>query len=360
MIMKNVSKRMYKFSVMIIFLGVFLLMPKEVMAKHDCSKSEYACISCSTSYEKEIDVTWTIWATDKNGNGKVEISYAKKGNKISNNYFNGSKNFILNVTGLTAFSDWIKDGKLQCLDKIYAYQNTTPAISSGSGGKSSYNLSFYTNNKKGNGQGAKKLKTQLVKSSDNGKQLEGANSCKYTTKAAQTDESVTITVNVIGDKITTVTDNESRFTADVSSLKVSQFQNGCPKLSFSCQQAGNGTMEICTLKKKSKSAKDRINEIIIDGDNEISCDIFGLENEGSVGWILQKIFDYIKVIGPILVVLLSAIDFIKAILSSDEKAMKQAQSRLVIRLIAAIALFLLPTLIQLAMSIINQATCTLK
>ena len=355
--MKNVSKRMYKFSVMIIFLGVFLLMPKEVMAKHDCSKSEYACISCSTSYEKEIDVTWTIWATDKNGNGKVEISYAKKGDKISKTYFKGSNNFKLNVTGLTVFSDWIKDGSLQCLDKIYAYQSTTPALT---GGKSSYNLSFYTNNKKGNGQGAKKLKTQLVKSSDNGKQLEGANSCKYTTKAAQTDESVTITVNVRGDKITALTDNVNRFTADVSSLKVSQFQNGCPKLSVSCQQSGNGTMQTCTLKKPSKSAKDRINEIIIDGNSEISCDVFGIEREGSVGWILQKIFDYIKVIGPILVVLLSAIDFIKAILSSDEKAMKQAQSRLVIRLIAAIALFLLPTLIQLAMSLINQATCTLK
>ena len=39
------------------------------------------------------------------------------------------------------------------------------------------------------------------------------------------------------------------------------------------------------------------------------------------------------------VVLLSAVDFVKAVFSSDDKAIKEAQSKLIIRLIAAIALF---------------------
>lgn len=94
---------------------------------------------------------------------------------------------------------------------------------------------------------------------------------------------------------------------------------------------------------------------------EITCkDIFDFDTEGSVGWILQTILNYIKVLGPIAVVLLSALDFINAILSSDEKAMKEAQSKLIIRLIAAVALFLIPTLVELLMNLINTASCSIS
>lgn len=86
----------------------------------------------------------------------------------------------------------------------------------------------------------------------------------------------------------------------------------------------------------------------------IECsDIFKINEEGSFGWMLNTILGYIKVIAPILVVLLSAIDFIKAVFGFDEKAMKEAQHKLIIRLIAAVALFLIPQLIQLIMNFIN-------
>ncbi len=95
-----------------------------------------------------------------------------------------------------------------------------------------------------------------------------------------------------------------------------------------------------------------------DPDNPIECeDIFDTSDEGSVGWILMTILNYVRVIGPIAVVLLSALDFIKAIMSSDEKAMKQAQSKLIIRLVAALALFLIPTLVQLLLDFINAKNC---
>ena len=90
----------------------------------------------------------------------------------------------------------------------------------------------------------------------------------------------------------------------------------------------------------------------------IGCsDIFS-EEPGSVGSILRTILGYIRVIGPILVVLLSAIDFIKAIFGFDEKAMSNAYRKLIIRLIAAIALFLIPTLIDVLLDFINASTCT--
>ena len=93
-------------------------------------------------------------------------------------------------------------------------------------------------------------------------------------------------------------------------------------------------------------------------DQPIGCeDIFNISEEGSVGWVLMTLLNYVRVIGPIAVVLLSALDFIKAIMSSDEKAMKQAQSKLVIRLIAALALFLIPTLVSLLLDLINTTNC---
>ena len=87
------------------------------------------------------------------------------------------------------------------------------------------------------------------------------------------------------------------------------------------------------------------------------------KTEGSFGWLLQKLLNYIKIAGPILVVLLSALDFIKAVASSAEDAFKKAQSRLTIRLIAALALFLVPTFVQLLLGLINgisNPTCGLK
>ena len=91
--------------------------------------------------------------------------------------------------------------------------------------------------------------------------------------------------------------------------------------------------------------------------------LFDMTTEGSFGWLLQKLLNYIKIAGPILVVLLSAVDFIKAIASSEEDAFKKAQSKLVIRLIAALALFLVPTFVELLLGLINgisDPTCGLK
>lgn len=87
------------------------------------------------------------------------------------------------------------------------------------------------------------------------------------------------------------------------------------------------------------------------------------KTEGSFGWLLQKLLNYIKIAGPILVVLLSSLDFIKAIASNEEDAFKKAQSRLIIRLVAALALFLVPTFVELLLGLINginDPTCGLR
>lgn len=84
--------------------------------------------------------------------------------------------------------------------------------------------------------------------------------------------------------------------------------------------------------------------------------IFGdPDDKDSVAFLIQKILDYIKVIAPILVVVLSSIDFVKVVWSSDDESMKKAQQKLAKRLVAAVLLFMLPVLINLMFNLINDS-----
>lgn len=159
-------------------------------------------------------------------------------------------------------------------------------------------------------------------------------------------------------------------------LSVSDFENGCPSKSslvFACPAIGQTRQ--CYINTTNwieanggnpwdnDSDWEQLGEEIDMGyasaTNTIDCpDIINME-EGKLGWLLNTILNYIRIIGPVLVVLLSAIDFIKAVLGTDEKAMKEAQNKLIIRLVAAVALFLVPTLVQLLLSFINASTCSI-
>ena len=87
-------------------------------------------------------------------------------------------------------------------------------------------------------------------------------------------------------------------------------------------------------------------------------------NEESVAWLLQQILNYIKILGPILVVILSSMDFAKAIIASDDESMKKAEKKLMIRLVLAVALFLIPTLVSVMLNIFGYTAdgqlCLLK
>ena len=52
-----------------------------------------------------------------------------------------------------------------------------------------------------------------------------------------------------------------------------------------------------------------------------------------------------------MVLVLSSLDFAKAILMSDDESLKKAQSSLITRLILAALLFVLPTLIEVVLDI---------
>lgn len=92
--------------------------------------------------------------------------------------------------------------------------------------------------------------------------------------------------------------------------------------------------------------------------------IFGDPSDpNSVAWLIQEILNYIKILGPILVIVLSSVDFIKVIVKSDDKEMAAAQRKLIIRLILALLLFLIPTIVNAILNIFGYSTdptCGLK
>lgn len=80
----------------------------------------------------------------------------------------------------------------------------------------------------------------------------------------------------------------------------------------------------------------------------------------SVSWLLQKIFDYVKIIGPILIILLSSVDFIKVIVKSDDDAFQKAKGKLKMRMLLAVLLFAIPSLVQTILNIFgitSDPTC---
>lgn len=74
-------------------------------------------------------------------------------------------------------------------------------------------------------------------------------------------------------------------------------------------------------------------------------------DENSVAWLVQLIFNIIKVVGPILVVLLSSIDFIMVIIKSDSEQFAKAQKKLITRLVLALLLFLVPVIVEIVLQV---------
>lgn len=87
-------------------------------------------------------------------------------------------------------------------------------------------------------------------------------------------------------------------------------------------------------------------------------------NEDSTIYMIQRVLNYIKILAPLLVVLLSGFDFAKNTLSGDQDEMKKATKKLGIRLACAVGVYLAPLLTGFLINFINNSsidpTCNIK
>lgn len=76
--------------------------------------------------------------------------------------------------------------------------------------------------------------------------------------------------------------------------------------------------------------------------------------------LIEKLFDLLKIIIPVILILLGSIDFAKVVVSQDKEAMGKAVSTFVKRVLMAILIFLLPTIIKLITIIFDDADIDTK
>ena len=102
--------------------------------------------------------------------------------------------------------------------------------------------------------------------------------------------------------------------------------------------------------------------------NKVGIEGGACEGLGPIIRIVKKgILKYICILIPIALILFGVFDLGTAVIASDEKEVKAAQSRLIKRVIYAIVVFLVPQLVSLIMGIVsigvndgsteNWATC---
>ena len=82
------------------------------------------------------------------------------------------------------------------------------------------------------------------------------------------------------------------------------------------------------------------------------CSVLG----SSFNELLQEIFFAIKLAVPALVVALCAVDMVRAVISQDDKAMKKAQSDSIKRIFIGVAVFFVPTIINILLRFAGNVT----
>ena len=75
------------------------------------------------------------------------------------------------------------------------------------------------------------------------------------------------------------------------------------------------------------------------------------KDENSVAWLLQQLLNYMRILGPMIILIMSAVDFAKAIVLGDDETMQKCYKKLIKRLILAILLFFVPTLVTVLLDI---------
>lgn len=104
------------------------------------------------------------------------------------------------------------------------------------------------------------------------------------------------------------------------------------------------TNQISIYKDPSYIPNDRENN-----ENGI-CGLLGNENSETV-LLLKKIYKYLKILIPILIIILSIVDFVKVVVTGKNDDMKKAIDKFVKRIIVAIVFILVPAIIQILINI---------
>lgn len=93
-----------------------------------------------------------------------------------------------------------------------------------------------------------------------------------------------------------------------------------------------------------------LNINFMEGDKISATDCNGLFTEDALD-LISEILGYFRVLGPVLLILFTGVDYGSAILSQDNDNIKKANSKIIKRAIATIGLFFVPTFVQVLINL---------
>lgn len=158
-------------------------------------------------------------------------------------------------------------------------------------------------------------------------------------------------------------------------INVSQISSGCPEYvvyrflsgntiwGFRDQTSANNfeaksngissTTYVTMLRYKKSSGEKYTSTEYQEAVEQITCEgLFGdPDKEDSLRHLIDEILRYPQIIVPILVILLGTIDFAKAVIAANEDGMRKAQKDFIRRVLIGVAVFLVPVLVDILMSL---------
>ena len=165
---------------------------------------------------------------------------------------------------------------------------------------------------------------------------------------------------------TTIPDNQEELCELCQSFNSNSNSTATDELKNKCQEAGCPINEDNTpgvITAPGITYKDNTDDTTLTG-----CEkIFGnysngkFTNTNSLGYFLSLSFKIIKYVVPIILIILTSVDFLKGIASSDKEIIKVATSKLTKRAIIALMIFLIPTILNFVLGMVTSyGTCGVK
>ena len=369
------------------FLFITFLCFTNVFAA-DCNK--YACATCNYKLLNGDTVTFTVGSS---GSKPVSVS-------ISNDHKDGNYDTLVTKHEIPA-SRFVSDSK----NTIACPKQLNYTISSTNAGVKTYNFFIDPNSKS-------KAVVKLSKEDNNNKTIDGKSpeesssskdtiSCTYdsklTTSRNQNDKGPNITIVSDGKKKIDYTFSKTGWKISDKvdgAVKASDFSEAiktrkCPTLYARCGSSGNDAF--CSVSTKNNdqfrdepsTAEEDKDADQTEKERQESANAFkavkpgiklnikiqgqgcGVFSQELIEW-LQWVLDVVRVGGLILAVVLGIMDYVKATFASKEDSMNQANKNFTTRLLCLGILFLIPTLVEFLLTLLNigvtatDPTCGLK
>ena len=369
------------------FLFITFLCFTNVFAA-DCNK--YACATCNYKLLSGDTVTFTVGSS---GSKPVSVS-------ISNDHKDGNYDTLVTKHEIPA-SRFVSDSKntIACPKQLNFTVGTSHA------GVTTYNFFIDPNS-------TSKAVVKLTNEDNNNKTIDGKSpeesssskdtiSCTYDSKLTTSRNP-----NEKGPNITIVSDGKNKIDYTFSktgwkmsdkvdgAVKASDFSEAiktrkCPTLYARCGNSGNDAF--CSVSTKNNdqfrdepsTAEEDKDADQTEKERQESANAFkavkpgiklnikiqgqgcGVFSQELIEW-LQWVLDVVRVGGLILAVVLGITDYVKATFASKEDSMNQANKNFTTRLLCLGILFLIPTLVEFLLTLLNigvtatDPTCGLK